>query len=284
MKIYVYIFDDNIKLVDNIIILDNNKTIVQKEDWILFTEFKSSWTTIPKELELSDLKKLENENVIFISDYMQGRGMDLVKQLLNKNNDNWFALISSSYKISDNENEYYDLLKHENFIGWHVRDKIVKDYGFKKIWDAINTCKEKDKIEKKCFDNINYNIRNSLISTKNRIINLLLPLAIDIQGLSEVKNDDNIPKKYWEAIKISTGNFYKLWTDYNEIIKELNEFMDKIPDVKKLEEFLKLLDKKETTVEVLIEQNYLNPDNGFFLPAWLKKYAKEIDKEIEKIS
>ena len=134
--------------------------------------------------------------------------------------------------------------------------------------------------------------KKKIVELKHKIIKLWLPLAIDIQGLSEVINSDdknNQANDYWNKIK-GSNDFTTLFDEHNKLINVYNDFLEKYKELKitvkkenegKLKIFIETIDKNNINVNVLIEQNYLNPDNDFFLPKWLKKLAKTIDQKIE---
>jgi len=135
--------------------------------------------------------------------------------------------------------------------------------------------------------------KKKIIELKHKLIALWLPLAIDIQGLSEVINNsddkNNRANDYWNTIK-GSNVFATLLNEHNKLINVCNDFLEKYKELKitvnkknerELKNFIETLDKNNITVNVLIKQNYLNPDKDFFLPVWLKKYATVIDQRIE---
>jgi len=115
---------------------------------------------------------------------------------------------------------------------------------------------------------------------REKLIDLWLPLAIDIQGLSEVikKNDGNA-KEYWKEIKCSTSNFYSLLKEHNDIVQH-NEGLQIVESEEiSLLNFLNELDNN--SIDKIPDCKYLNPDSNFFFPVWMQELLKKIDM-IEK--
>ena len=118
------------------------------------------------------------------------------------------------------------------------------------------------------------------LQTKYRIINIWLPLAIDIHGLSKViKTDPNKAEEYWTELRKDSGKFSLLLRDFKNLIKESDELKDRISgdnEVENMNEFLKRIVSEETTVSTLKESGYLNPDAGFYFPNWLGSFSKSL--------
>lgn len=176
--------------------------------------------------------------------------------------------VSEQYKyIYDSEegmidtegDNYNNQLKIENF------DKVWKFY-----WDDIE-----------------------LEYQKKTLINLWLPLAIDIQGLSELQNETKKAKKYFNKIKKETEYLESL-TSFSEEEdfprwKEIKDELYKDDKTKAYAEFnptsiAKELKKKETTFDSFknndsqyLENDVGNNPNPTFLPNWLKSILTKLD-------
>lgn len=131
---------------------------------------------------------------------------------------------------------------------------------------------------------------------KKNIINLWLPLAIDIQGLSEVQNDTKKATEYFNNIKSETAYFESLKSFPND---------DEFPQWKEIEVYLKKNEhtksyadfKPNSIAEMFLkeendfnsfkrnEANYLLKEkdgspNPNFLPNWLQEVVKVIDNKL----
>jgi len=121
---------------------------------------------------------------------------------------------------------------------------------------------------------------------KNKIIKLWLPLAIDIQGLSEFYqkskqvNDkeewENKFKEYWTEIRKNwSDNFYNLLNEHSKIAEDYEELkLTPEMEVEKLKQFLIELNNSENNPPI----KYLDKKGGFFFPNWLKKFIEKTNK------
>jgi len=151
------------------------------------------------------------------------------------------------------------------------------------------------KIKKKNFEYIWNHYWNKLDLEKKKLIIHWLPLAIDIQGLSEVyqkaqhEKDKNAWKnkalEYWKDIKTSMENserkFEQLLGEHNQIAGDVNEFKLEESGKKegKLVQFLSNLDSTENDK---LPEKYLDPKDKFFFPNWLEDYVRKLNEKTEK--
>lgn len=145
-------------------------------------------------------------------------------------------------------------------------------------------------IDEKVFDSFEYDL------IKKNLINLWLPLAIDIQGLSEVQNDTENAPKYFEEIKKETEYLASLSSFPNN--KEgKNQDFPRWDEIKKNElkngykdfnlvNLVEELTNKDFNSFKTEKKKYLdskigdNP-NPNFLPNWLQEVVNILDKKIK---
>ena len=162
--------------------------------------------------------------------------------------------------------------------------------------------------------------QNLLRNKKKKIINLWLPLAIDIQGLSEVQRDTKKADEYFKEVNKETeylnslSSFPKDFPRWEEIKKELRDGYDEFDYKDLVDKFIKndfnilsvntnyLKVEKEETKElkqlkdVVDDLRKKNEQEKFeekkkeleekmknpnFLPNWLQKVVEVIDDKIK---
>jgi len=157
-------------------------------------------------------------------------------------------------------------------------------------WDETTFNIIKEKIEERV--GYKFRIKNDLIKLKDELIKTYLPLAIDIQGLSEiVKSDLKKGGKYYNEIRRELVNVENKETEY---CTSLKIFPKDFPDwkiiknkyQKKYKTFfpskivntmLKSPDLSKSFIKnYLKEPDSQNPSN--FFPLWLKEVIDTIDK------
>lgn len=127
---------------------------------------------------------------------------------------------------------------------------------------------------------------------KKKLINTFLPLAIDIQGLSEI-----IPDKRAEYLRDVLSDLEQnadaIIKDWHNISEKLFSKTEKISLVDKFKFTQKELEKfkfpiydqsKELTKKSLkdfVKVNYLNPKSDTFLPNWLQHSVSVIDDKLK---
>lgn len=127
---------------------------------------------------------------------------------------------------------------------------------------------------------------------KKKIINLWLPLAIDIQGLSEVENS-KINDYLNEICKEFDNNDYvkKLSDGWEEVKKillpesENKEVLDKKYQLTKEEKEKVKIPIENISADSLknfVKENYKNTTSDHFLPNWLQEVVSIIDKKIKE--
>lgn len=196
---------------------------------------------------------------------------DLDGDILDKLKNSEKSLTFKSYGLTDRE-KFIKITKKQN-------DKYILDSGAS-------------------FEKIEESFFQPLVYIKKKLINLWLPLAIDIQGLSEVyqksqhaENKEawrNKALEYWKEIKTSMENggkkFEQLLEEHNKIIEEST--LDGSADEKNekfvnfLSNFLKNLDSTKNNE---LPKKYLNPeDKNSFFPNWLEDYVRQLNEKTEK--
>ena len=128
---------------------------------------------------------------------------------------------------------------------------------------------------------------------KKILINLWLPLALDIQGLSEVQNDFKKAQKYFDEVRKELVDNGKE-TTYCESLKlfpniKEEEVDDEIPEWNEIKEELqncyKDFDPTEVVNQIAQNEDYSKFNNKYFsdpkfLPNWLQEVVRVIDKKI----
>ena len=168
------------------------------------------------------------------------------------------------------------------------------------IW---NDCIHEEKIKNKIFEFVWdwYWNKLNLEFQKKKIIDLFLPLAIDIQGLSEIekeKKDSYLKEVLTEYNTDYPEKLSSEWKKVKEILAP-NDGMEVLGEAFRLTEqeknkiqsppFFELLNGAgtENKVKEFIENNAqqykTNSKDNTALPVWLKDVVDLIDKKIKKI-
>ncbi|MEM4230813.1 MAG: hypothetical protein QXF25_02975 [Candidatus Pacearchaeota archaeon] len=157
-------------------------------------------------------------------------------------------------------------------------DLFIKKENFEKIWEY-------------------YWNKLDLKYQKKKIINLWLPLAIDIQGLSEVQNDKEKADKYFEEIQKETDylNSLKSFPKDDEFPRwnEIKQALNSKSETKSYADFnpnsiAETVLNTQTTfnsfkgdeAKYLEKEKDSNP-NPNFLPNWLQEVVRVIEKKLE---
>jgi len=196
-------------------------------------------------------------------------------------------LISSKYSIKiAYHNLHGDILAKLKKIKKQIEFKSYtlspeKRERFKKITKEQNGNDILD--SKASFKNIEEVFFQPLVYVKKKLISLWLPLAIDIQGLSEVREDEKKKQNYFNDIK----KFYK-----NHPIE--NEKVEKIKICIKDDGIKNLIDERKTKCEEILQniksdqnnldefyKEYVNKENQSFFPSLLQNLVKKIDQKIK---
>lgn len=177
----------------------------------------------------------------------------LTKNKPEKDNDNMYTIESELGNIELKIDNFY-IFRHEarSFCYQFIRKITNGEFVDKFPYD--------NKLEKK----------------KNELIKLWLPLAIDIQGLSEVFKNKEKDKanKYWREIKESNKSFISLLKSHKKIANGHKKLKLNDSEEKKIKDFLIMLDN---TDKEELPTNYLETRSAFFLPNWLEKFANKIN-------
>jgi len=129
---------------------------------------------------------------------------------------------------------------------------------------------------------------------KKKLINLWLPLAIDIKGLNEVKNDLLKAKAYYEEIRKELI-VNKNETEYSKSLKSFPKFNEdgqeeELPEWKEIKSMLKQgyhnfdpinLVEHLTNTEDFSQFKFFFFKNPNFLPNWLEEVVDVIDNKIQ---
>lgn len=250
-----------------------------------------------KFLELNDLKNL----------------LDTIKDNSIEHIIIWFNLYKITLNnLNGNLKEVIDALSVNSFqtrIAMHQRTEDIKNnYKENSVSYSLSTNNEKkfckviitDEGIKKLdpnasFEDIEEVFFQPLENLKKKIINLWLPLAIDIQGLSEV--EEGKKKGYYkeirdELLEKNKEYYIKLVTDWNDLkdnIKNDNidvntptRILDEIIKTEPQDAFEKLNGNNKKVQAKFYKIFILDKNKNNFLPNWLQKAVEIIDTKISK--
>jgi hypothetical protein len=212
-----------------------------------------------------ELKGIENKKITVAVHFGRISYTESIKKqqelsIKIKNNKGLNNLSISYYSSTDSSN---DFVKKEGLQYWANRE--INDIN--KFIKLMKLRVEGKEIE--FFD---------IKKKTNKLIQDLLPLAIDIKGLIEVK--ENKAQEYFKEIK-EDGYLDKIKTSVVEQIDGLNEILDeneKIKDDKK-DYILNIIKAfKENDQIKNIKKKYLTPGNGNFFPEWLNKFSNKMSQ------
>ncbi len=231
---------------------------------------------------------LDNYTVLFVkeNDY-ENKGEQLLNNILINNKwkyiePKYVAVHALKHYIKDISQfknkvkyicDFHHYTEHESKIDYEFCQlllEFLKYFENKQSAEAKNNCEE---IIKKIEELSKKIVLERLTLLKHRIITLWLPLAIDIQGLSEV-NEDNA-QNYFEKIK-EDNYLNEIKYSINKQIDELNEILNGKKKINKGEkEYLNtLIGEFNTKSEIKdLNQEYLNQGDDLFLPKWLERFA-----------
>jgi len=130
---------------------------------------------------------------------------------------------------------------------------------------------------------------------KKKLVNLWLPLAIDMQGLNEVKNDLLTANAYYLEIRkelIVNNNE----TEYSKSLKSFPKFIEdeleeELPEWDGIKQELKNgynnFDPKDLVNEIINKDKFSDFDKKYFsdpnfLPSWLQEVVTIINKKINE--
>lgn|GEM_PF-5039193 len=275
-----------------------------------------------KKLIIINWKFRENYQELWEIEDVEGCGVVCV-------NNNDITIFNKS--LSSYSSELCIILLHKNYPNEKVninnlvinRDLgIVKEYSFGGGDDEIyctdtdgllfangnsldNSCLTKGKVNKKYFEFVWdwYWNKLDLQYQKKQIINLWLPLAIDIQGLSEVeesKRNAYLNEVLAELEKEENGKKYadfliEGWTEVKKILlpedgKQVLEekYQIKPDEIEKVKFPIEKEKENENNFKKLspenlksfIEENYKNHSVPNFLPNWLQEVVRVIDSTL----
>lgn len=235
-----------------------------------------------------------SEKVQFLDD------INALNSLITTNKKDTLVIWVNQYLVENDElkkdvNKLYKDLSTQNFnvkIALHnapeVFDKyknysLAKDelHKFTKIINR-NSSNENMLNPRANFDDIEEVFFQPLDTQKKTLINLWLPLAIDIQGLSEVQSDEKKANEYFKEIKQETDYLNSLnsfpnedeFPRWEEIKYELNKGYKNFNPT--------ILIKEITTQEDFstFDKKYFTDPN--FLPNWLQKVVSVLDDKINR--
>jgi len=177
-----------------------------------------------------------------------------------------------------------DVLENNDFLEEVYLNTYSKPEESIKILNLLNEIlnSNENNRNEKLRDLYDYINKEKYISAKKKILANWLPLAIDIQGLSEVyqksikgenKADwEKKAKEYWEEIKDSVNNFEQLLKEHNVIAGDYKELKVEGLGQNGLKSFLTYLDSKEKNE---LPDNYLDPQKYSFFINWLEDIANK---------
>ena len=205
---------------------------------------------------------------------------------------NYGRLITKINECKNNKKESLVLIHTPQFEKKEIEEimkfssDIIKIYKFEggdgEIYEILD-------LDRNCFKNLSenilktiwegYSVKQKIIKLKNEVISLLLPLAIDIQGLSEVEDNNKIEGYFDEIKKSYQGEDSK---KIKNILKEIKKEDIEIDDIGKYTDILNFFLNEEANLDNFYK-NYCDTEKAeFFLPTWLKNVAKKIDEKIKQ--
>ncbi len=208
-------------------------------------------------IELTTLitnNKCLSENKIFVFLHQSQFAEDTLKKYSNLESENCHLFF-----IASAQDEIYKLIESNNNA--KLRDNICTEDTFNKIWMYYETL--------------------TIESIKKKIINLLLPMAIDVQGIS-----DATPNKKTEYLKevLNEFNYHQIKIKLDKIKTESGSIEHLMPSLNfdSLERFLynlSVVELEENNVQEIIN-NYFSLKSELFLPNWLQKIVEDFDNYI----
>ncbi len=120
----------------------------------------------------------------------------------------------------------------------------------------------------------------SKTNLKKTLINLWLPLAIDIQGLSEVQNETHKADEYFNEIKMETDYLNLLKSFPNEDFPNWEEIKNELGNGYKEFNPVKLVDEMINKSFTDFDKKYFSDPS--FLPNWLQEVVRVIDEKLKQ--
>lgn len=235
---------------------------------------------------LSNINETDNYLIIWVNQYLFSNKTKNLIQELNELYDNLIKksfdakvavhnipMVNYSFKPYSYSLEQTKQLRFQKIIIKNISDELI-----------LNSSANFNDIEEVFFHPLEYQKKN--------LINLWLPLTIDIQGLSEVQNDEKKFEKYFKEIQKENEYLNSLtsfpkdedFPRWNEIIEELkknNSYAECNP-----KSIAKMLldetdfDKFRQDEKKYLEKTINDNDNPNFLPNWLQEVVKVIDAKL----
>jgi len=203
-----------------------------------------------------------------------------IKNIIDANKENEILIYLHDGPWEPNE---YQKPNKQNVVV-HIKSGGSKPiYGNKGILNPSKNNFTKENITNLPWDDFWDKLYINLEEKKNRLIRLWLPLAIDIQGLSEVK--ENKKQEYFSEIK----EYYKKnKIDQSEVDEIINSIKDDgiKEDImhykKKYEKILKNIESNQNNLNKFYKK-YVNNQNGEnFFPSLLQKLIEKLDQQIKR--
>lgn len=170
----------------------------------------------------------------------------------------------------ENDYIYFGTTNHDGLFSPSRNNDVIHVENFNKVWNYY-------------WNELELNYQ------KKKLIDTFLPLAIDIQGLSEVSQDKK--NSYFKRIKATLQKkgeegktLFELLTNFpdddfsagwNEIKDLIDSDYDKF-STKQLAEEISMND-----FNAFSKSDFLKPDNSWFLPKWLQHVVSKFDEKID---
>lgn len=232
---------------------------VEKVDYIVkcYNYENQNCTIFIYELN-STIKTVDNEYLILLH---KGNGI-FENNIINSINKKCkiCEFDRNTARIYKTDNNPEGLLGLENIDPKAMNNKEIYNKNFNHVWNYF-------------WNQI------PLEELKQKIISHWLPLAIDIQGLHDVKDNEQKLKDYWKDIKNSKPNYSDLYKKYEEIIQNCDEIinLDRITEKNEiLEQNLKSLDNVKE-LDKSFKDNFLDPEGELYIPRWLEELANQLN-------
>jgi len=235
---------------------ENKNKIKYKKD---YSKFKNRYTEDDIIMAYKDALKNKDEVLLLLHENENESGSEIVEKIWqNLENNRIKGLTVDKYGGGKDERIYGVLLTSNSYTLVHDPDKEAKELkeDFKQVWKNFSKS-----IKEKIYEQL-----------KTEFIKLWLPIAIDMQGLYEVKEkqeDNNKFEKYLGEIK----------NTYEDHFKRINNFH------KENEEYFKsIFDIEEVKWNIIDDKGILKYYQKFpeIFEVALKKFDEKIKEEHKK--
>lgn len=264
---------------------------------LTFKDKKGSWINIKEEnnfyiLQFNSCEFVEtNKENIKFKIYIIGFDKNNIK---NKSDEIDIVNQKINEIMKNNKNNETLLLLHKNpwyeNVDWFQKsnDKtIIKIFTSGSLYFSPTTNEGILDFEKDCFVDSSIEKLNwkfvwkefyiELKQKKNKLNKIWLPLAIDIQGLTEVNKETRL--KYLNEIR-KDKDYDKLIEIHNDIVLNIDECKEFEINESKYSEIKSLIDSLNSNDD--IDAKFLNSQKDIFIPNFLNKINNKFNELIKK--